>query len=103
MFPGNFQRRAHAHGNFFDDIERGLRLWPDDNRDTALDDAGLFRRHGGERVAEIFGVIERHRRYHADQRALDHIGCIEPAAEADFEQQKVGGTDEKTATGRRRW
>ncbi len=43
-----------------------------------------------ERVAEMLGMIERDRRDHGGERALDHVGGIEPAAEPDFEQQHVG-------------
>ena len=41
-------------------------------------------------VAEEFHVVHADRREHARKRRLDHIGGIEPAAEADFEQQHVG-------------
>ena len=36
-------------------------------------------------------MVHRHRRDHAGDRTLDHVGGVEPAAEADFEQQHVGG------------
>ena len=36
-------------------------------------------------------MIHRHRRDDARERTLDHVGRIEPAAEADLEQQHVGG------------
>ena len=39
----------------------------------------------------MLGMIERDRRDHAGQRAIDHVGGIEPAAQADLEQQHIGG------------
>ena len=39
---------------------------------------------------EKFGVIHADRRDHARQRRVDHIGRIEPAAEADFQQHHIG-------------
>ena len=35
-------------------------------------------------------MIDRDARDHGRQRLLDHIGRVEPAAEADFQQQHVG-------------
>ena len=46
-------------------------------------------------------MIDRHRRDDARQRALDHIGGVEPAAEPDFEKENVGGiTREQQKRGR---
>ena len=45
---------------------------------------------GAQRVAEMLHMIERDRRQHAQLRAVDHVGRIEPAAEADLEQHHVG-------------
>ena len=44
----------------------------------------------GQRVAEKFGVIDADRRDDAGQRLVDHVGGVEPAAEADFEQHHIG-------------
>ena len=43
-----------------------------------------------QRVAEKLGVIHADRRDHGRQRRIDHIGGVEPAAEADFEQHHIG-------------
>ncbi len=45
---------------------------------------------GRKSVAEKFAVIERQPGDDACQRPLDHIGGVEPAAEADFQQHNVG-------------
>ena len=37
------------------------------------------------------------------ERALDHIGRVEPAAEADFQQHHVGGWRENSTKGGRRF
>ena len=53
-------------------------------------------------VAEVLGMVERHRRDHGGERAIDDIGGVKPAAEPDFEQQHVGRmAREQTATRRR--
>ena len=39
---------------------------------------------------EKFGVIHADRRDHGRQRRLDHVGGIQPPAEADFQQHHVG-------------
>ena len=70
--------------------ERRIRLRRDHRRHAALEDAGLLGGDLLERVAEKFEMIDRHRRDHAGERLLDHVGGVEPAAEADFEQQHVG-------------
>ena len=54
-----------------------------------------------ERVAEEFHVIDRHRRDDAGQRLVDHVGGVEPAAEADFEQQHIGRMPREQQEGRR--
>ncbi len=48
-------------------------------------------------------MVERHRRDHAHQRALDHVGGIQSSAQADFEQKHVGRMARKQQQrGRRR-
>ena len=51
---------------------------------------GLLAGDRGQRVAEKFRVIHADRRDHGRQRRVDHIGGIEPSAEADFEQHDIG-------------
>ena len=46
-------------------------------------------------------MIHRNRRDDAGKRPLDHIGGVEPPAEADFEQQIVGGLAREQHEGRR--
>ena len=74
----------------FDHGHRLGRLLGGDHGHAALDDRGLLGGDRGQRVAEEFHVVHADRRDHARERRLDHIGGIEPAAEADFEQQHVG-------------
>ncbi len=52
-----------------------------DHGGARLDDAGLFRGHLAERVAEIILMIHRHRREHRHDRLHD-IGRIEPPTQA---------------------
>ncbi len=40
-------------------------------------------------------MVDGDRRDHRGERALDHIGGVEAAAEADFQQQHVGGMARK--------
>ena len=60
-------------------------------RDVALGDAGFLGGDLGERVAEIGLVVEPEAGDGGDERAVDHVGCVEAAAEPDFEDQRVGG------------
>ena len=57
---------------------------------SPLEDAGFFGRDLLERVAEKIGMIDRNGRDDGGERTIDHVGRVEPAAEADFEQQHVG-------------
>jgi hypothetical protein len=90
ILAGDPDRRLHARGLPLDHGERLARLRGHDRRHVALEDAGLLSRDQRDRVAQELGVVERHRRDNGGERALDHVGGIEPAAEAHFEQQHVG-------------
>ena len=85
------QRRARLLGLALEHRRARVGLRRDHGRHAALEDAGLLGGDLLERVAEKFDVIDRDRRDDAGERTLDHIGGVEPAAEADFEQQHVGG------------
>ena len=43
-----------------------------------------------QRVAEKFGVVHADRRDHGRQRRVDHVGGVQPPAEADFQQHHIG-------------
>ena len=65
-------------------------LLGDNHRHAALDDGGLLAGDRRQRVAEEFGVVHADRRDHARQRLFDRVGGVEPPAEADFQQQRIG-------------
>src|SRR5262249_27649191 len=71
-------------------------------RHLRLENAGLLRRDLADGIAKMFGVIERYRRDNGSKRAIDDIGGIEPSAQADLEQQHVGGTARKQQQSSRR-
>src|ERR1700689_1487936 len=82
IFAGNAERRLHAAGLTLDHRKRLARLARDHRRHAALEDAGFFGGDLFDAVAEEFAVIDRYRRDDAGERALDHIGGIEPAAKS---------------------
>src|SRR5687768_4348604 len=51
---------------------------------ASMDDSSLFRGDLPDRVAEVFGVVERDRRDEGGDRPY-YIGGVEPAAHAHFE------------------
>ena len=57
---------------------------------AALEDAGLLIGDLLERVAEKLGVVDRDAGDDGGERMIDHIGRVQPAAEADFQQQHIG-------------
>ena len=72
------------------DCDQGLaHLRRDDRRHVRFEDAGLLAGDLGESLTEMLGMIERHRRDHGGERALDHIGRIQSPAEPDFEQEHI--------------
>ena len=82
--------RLDARGLALDDRKRLARLRGHDRRHVGLEDAGLLGGDLADGVAEMLGMIERHRGDHGRQRTLDHVGGVEPPAQADLEQQHVG-------------
>ncbi|GMA75727.1 hypothetical protein GCM10025880_21440 [Methylorubrum aminovorans] len=88
---------AAEHG-----IGPGIILGGDHRRAAALDDAGLLHRHRLDGVAEIFGMVAPDRGDDGAGRVVDDVGGIDPAAEADFEQQHVGRAFREQQQGRRR-
>ena len=90
VLAGDADRRLDPHGLAFDDRERGARLRGNDRRHRALEDPRLLRRDLGESVAEVLGMVERDRGDHASPAGARYVGGIEPAAQADLEQQRVG-------------
>ena len=90
ILAGDFQRRIEPRRLPLDHGERIARLRGDDGRRLPLENAGFFRRDLLDRVAEKIGVIDRNARDDGGERMIDHIGRVQPAAEADFEQQHVG-------------
>src|SRR6185436_3410129 len=64
------------------------------HRYARLDDPGLLHGHRLDGAAEILLVIEVDRRDHRNQR-LDHIGCVEAAAEADLDHGDIDSTASK--------
>ena len=91
VLSGRMQWRTHPsclgldHGHGF----RGL--LGADHRRIPLDDPGFLAGDRRQAVTEKFRMIHADRRDDGSQRRIDHIGGIEPAPKADFEQQHVGG------------
>ena len=90
VLTGRMQRRAQAPGLRLDHGHRLGHLLGADRRHAALDDGGLLAGNRRQGLPEKFGMIHADRRDHARQRRVDHIGRIEPAAEADFQQHHIG-------------
>ena len=85
------ERRLHFAGARADSGERLLRLARDYRGHAGLEDAGLLGRDQRDAVPQPVGVIHGDRRDHAERRAGDHVGGVEPAAEPDLQDQRVGG------------
>ena len=62
----------------------------DHERHAWLGDSGFFESDVGERVAKVPFVIERDRGDRGDRRS-QHVGGVEPPAEADFHDGDVDG------------
>jgi hypothetical protein len=61
-----------------------VRLASDDQRDTALGDAGFLERNGRQRIAEMLLVVHGDRGDRGDRRR-QHVGGVEPAAQSHFD------------------
>ncbi len=68
---------------------------------AALDDPCLLAGDRRQRVAEKFAVVHADRRDHARERRVDHVGGVEPPAEADFQQHHIGRMLREQRKGRR--
>ena len=88
--PGDCSGALTRAGLALDHRKRLARLRRHDRRHAALEDAGLLGGDLLERIAEELDVIERDRRDHGRERTVDHVGGVEPPAQADLEQQHVG-------------
>ena len=77
-------------------------LRPDDAAHVRLDDAGLLGRDFGQGITQKLLMIHRHRRDRRQCRTRDHIGRIQPAAQAVFQQKHIGGRARKCNEGSRR-
>ena len=95
------QRRARTLGMALQHRRDEIGLRRDHGRHAGAEDAGLFGGDLFDRVAEKLHVIHRDRRHDARERTVNHIGGVEPPAEADFEQQIVGGMPREQHEGRR--
>ena len=80
------KRRARLSGADLDHVGGLARLRSHDAVHARLQDARLLEGDRGQAVAEETLVIERDRRQYRDDRALDHVGRIEPAAEPHLQQ-----------------
>ena len=81
---------AHALGRPLDHRARFVGLDADDGGPATLQDAGLFAGDQGQRVAQILLVVVVDGGDDRECRLVDDIGCVEPAAQAHFQQQIVG-------------
>ena len=90
LLSRRMQRRAHALRLRLDHRHRLRRLLGANHRRAALDDGGLLAGDRGQRVAEEFRVVHADRRDDGRDRPVDHIGGVEPSAEAGFQQHDIG-------------
>ena len=90
ILAGDADRRLDPRRLPLDGGQRLARLRRHDRRHLRLEDAGLLGRDLADGIAEMLGMIERDRRDHGGERAVDDIGGVEPSAQPDFEQQHVG-------------
>ena len=96
------QGRLYARSLPLDHRQRLARLGGDHRRHAGLEDAGLLGRDLLDGVAEEIAMIECDARDHAGQRPFHHIGGIEPAAEADFQEDDIGRMPAEQKERRRR-
>ncbi len=90
VLVGDGHRAAQALGRPHQNLARFIRLDSDHGRPAALQDAGLFRRDQGQRVAQILLVVVVDGGNHRDSRVGDDIGCVQPAAQSNLQQEIVG-------------
>ncbi len=89
LAPGE-QRRADAVCLATDHLVRFLLLLRDHDGHAGTQNAGLLECDLCQRRSELLGVVERDRRDDRQLRPVDHVGRVEPAAEANLEQQHIG-------------
>ena len=92
VLPGNAERRPHPRSLPLDDGQRLVRLARNHRRHAVLENAGFLGGDFFHRVAEEVMMIHRQAGNHARQRTFDDVGGVEPAAEADFEENNIGRT-----------
>jgi hypothetical protein len=80
------QGRAQFSSAGLDHLACGVRLGSDDTGDTGLQDAGLLEGDLGQGLAQILLMVDRDRGDHRQRRAVDHVGGVQAAAEADLQQ-----------------
>ncbi len=80
----DFRRHPFDHG------DDGLRVGRQHHRRARLDDARFFECDFLDGITEIGLMIERDRRDDRHGRAVNDVGRVEPAAEAHFQQQRIG-------------
>ena len=85
---GGGECRAHRLAAAGDDVHRVGALRRGDDGLRALDDAGLFARDVAQGRPEYGRVVEAEGRDDGDA-GLEHVGCVEPPAEPDFENGDV--------------
>ena len=90
VLAGDFQRCIEPCGLPLDHGESVARLRRDNCRRRTLENAGLFGSDLLDGVAKKIGVIDGDPGDDGGERMIHHIGCVQPAAEADFEQQHIG-------------
>ncbi len=84
------QRRAHFFRSPLNYCH-GLRgLLGADHRYIRLDDAGLLAGDLRQRITEKFRMVHTDWRDDAGERRIDHVCCVETAAESDFQEQHIG-------------
>ena len=89
VLAGDLDRRLGARRHALDRRQSFARLRRHDRRHGRFENAGLLGGDLAQRIAEMLGVVERHRRNDGRQRVIDHIGRVEPSAHSDLEQQHV--------------
>ena len=98
------ERRAFGRRLLGNHIIADLALDRREDRAPLLDDAGLFARNRAQVGAEEGFVVKVHRRDHRQGRRIDHVGRIEPAAQADLENEEVrrhfGESEDRRRRGR---
>jgi hypothetical protein len=85
------ERRADARGLALDRLQRLVRLGADHGGDAGLEDARLLTGDRGQGVAEEALMVVVDRGDGAERGPFDQVGRVEPAAEPDLQQQRVGG------------